>query len=164
MTSHIHSISRITLIMLIGIVTGMAGCHLGGIDNAHLENSRFMDSWATYTHCLSSMNLDIARLDAEKLAQLRKNVPAQRTWNISPAERITGAVLVDRLAVDINAMTASCTLHAGKAAVAEGRTDTAREIFHRVIHEHPTPAYSYYTSQARAQLAQLDLELQASLH
>lgn len=164
MTKGRHSVSLKMMLQLGGMIILLSGCHLGvGLNNAHLDNSRFMNSWAMYTHCLNSMDLDTTQIDAEKLRELSKNLTATSNWDIPLVRQMAGLVSqpTDRFAVDLNAMTASCTLHSGKAAVAGGYNDVAREIFHRVIQDHPT--YSYYTLQARAHLTKLDMELQARL-
>jgi hypothetical protein len=166
MTKGRHSVSVKMMLKLGGMIVLLSGCHLGvGLDNTHLDNSRFMNAWTTYTHCLNSMDLDTTQSDAEKLRALSKNVTAKSNWGIPLARQIAGLVSqpTDRFAVDVNAMTASCTLHSGKTAVAGGYNDVAREIFHRVIHDHPHPTYSYYILQARAHLTKLDMELQALL-
>jgi hypothetical protein len=161
-----HSVPVAIMLNLGGMIILLSGCHVGaGLNNAHLENSRFMNSWTTYTHCLNSMDLDVTQFDAAKLRELNKNVTAKNNWDIPLAKQITGLISqpTDRFAVDVNAMTASCTLHSGKTAVAGGYHDVAREIFHRLIHDHPHSTYSYYTLQARAHLTKLDTELQATL-
>lgn len=68
-----------------------------------------------------------------------------------------------RLAVDLKAMAASCTLHAGDIAAISGRSDTARDMFIAVLSEHSEPLYAYYAEQARTRLIKLEAELQASL-
>lgn len=166
MTKGTHSVSVAMMLKLSGMIIMLSGCHLGvGLDNTHLDNSRFMNLWTTYNHCLNSMDLDTTQFDAEKLRELSKNVTAKSNWDIPLARQIAGLVSqpTDRFAVDVNAMTASCALHSGKTAVVGGYNDVAREIFHRVIHDHPHPTYSYYTLQARAHLTKLDMELHALL-
>ncbi len=164
MTKDTHSVS--IGMMLSGMIVVLSGCHMGiGIDKTSLDNSHFMNSWATYTHCLNSIDPDTTQFDAEKLRELSKNVPTKSTWDIPLSGHIAGLISqpTDRFAVDVNAMTASCTLHSGKTAVARGHNDLARELFRRVIFEHSHPSYSYYTLQARAHLTKLDMELQALL-
>lgn len=161
-----HSVSVSMMLKLGGTIILLSGCQVGaGLGNSHLDNSRFMNSWTTYTHCLNSMDLDTTQVDAEKLRELSKNVTAESTRHIPLVTQITGLISqpTDRSAVDVNAMTASCALHSGRTAVAGGYNDIAREIFHRVIHDHPHSTYSYYTIQARAQLTKLDRDLYALL-
>ena len=165
MTKGTHSAS--VAMMLSGMIILLSGCLVGvGVDKTHLDNSHFMNSWTTYTHCMNSMDLDTTQFDAEKLRELSKNVTTKNNWEIPLARQFAGLVSqpTDRFAVDVNAMSASCTLHSGKTAVSGGYNDLARELFHRVIHDHPHPTYSYYTLQARAHLTKLDMELQALLH
>jgi hypothetical protein len=68
-----------------------------------------------------------------------------------------------RLAVDVHAMAAACSLHAGDLALSAGEPDLARDQFREVLHSHTESDYSYYTAQARERLTQLELTLQAAL-
>ncbi|MFZ1558058.1 MAG: hypothetical protein WAT38_17930, partial [Nitrospira sp.] len=68
-----------------------------------------------------------------------------------------------RLAVDVHAMAAACSLHAGNLAVSVGEHDLARNEFRLVLENQTQSDYSYYTSQARERLSYLDLTLQAAL-
>jgi hypothetical protein len=164
MSRSTHSVS--VAMMLSGMIVLLSGCLVGvGVDKTHLDNNLFMNSWTTYTHCVNSMDLDATQFDAEKLRELSKNVTTTSNWEIPLAGQFEGLVTqpTDRFSVDVNAMTASCTLHSGRTAVAGGYNDLARGLFYRVIHDHPHPTYSYYTLQARAHLTKLNMELQALL-
>ena len=166
MTKDTNFVSVAMKLKLGGMIILLSGCHIGaGLDSTYLDNSRFMNSWTTYNHCLNSMDLDTTQFDAERLRELSKNVTAKTDLDIPLAIQIGGLVSqpTNRFAVDLNAMTVSCALHSGKMAVAGGYNDIAREIFQRVIHDHPHSTYSYYTLQARAHLTKLDMELQALL-
>ena len=68
-----------------------------------------------------------------------------------------------RLAVDVHAMAAACSLHAGNLAVSVGEHDLARNEFRQVLENQTQSDYFYYASQARERLSYLDLTLQAAL-
>lgn len=124
-----------------------------------------MDVWSTYTHCLSADDSRVALQDSTKL----QNVSRAQTTR-SSLETILPAGLKNmvsqpssRLAVDVHAMAASCSLHAGNLAMAAGELDLARHQFREVLHSHAESEYAYYTAQARERLTQLELTLQAAL-
>jgi hypothetical protein len=124
-----------------------------------------MDVWSTYTHCLSAEETRVALQDSTKLRDVSR---AQTTR--SPFETLLPAGLknmvsqpASRLAVDVHAMAASCSLHAGNLAMSAGEFDVARSLFREVLHGHAESDYAYYTTQARERLTQLELTLQAAL-
>ena len=129
------------------------------------DNVRFMDVWSTYTHCLSSDQTKSALLDSHKLREV-----SQAQALRSPLEDFLPTQLksmvtqpTSRLAVDVHAMAAACSLHAGNLAVAVGEHDLARNEFRQVLENQTQSDYSYYASQARERLSYLDLTLQAAL-
>jgi hypothetical protein len=129
------------------------------------DNVRFMDVWSTYTSCLSTVNRQSAALYSAKLYSV-----SQTQTNRSPLENFLPAQLKNiitspssRLAVDIQAMAASCSLHTGTLALTAGESDLARTQFIQVLNSYTQSDYSYYAAQARARLSELELTLQASL-
>lgn len=153
------------VVLLITALTAV-GCQSNpSVTSARYDNVRFMDVWSTYTHCLSAEDSQTALLDSTKLRQVSR---AQTTH--SPIETILPARLknmvsqpASRLAVDVHAMAASCSLHAGTLAMSAGEVELARNKFREVLHGHTESDYGYYTTQARELLAQLELTLQAAL-
>jgi hypothetical protein len=61
----------------------------------------------------------------------------------------------NRLAVDIQAMTAACSLHTGQLALHEGQVDEARQAFASILslHQNLSP---YYVVQAKRFLTELE--------
>ncbi len=52
-------------------------------------------------------------------------------------------------------MAIACALHAGQAAQADGRTQMAAELFGFVLSKEQEAPYTYYVTQARLGLAQV---------
>ncbi|ULA66668.1 MAG: conserved exported protein of unknown function [Nitrospira sp.] len=157
---------RLRQIVLLFTALTVVGCQANpAVTSVRYDNVRFMDVWSTYTHCLSAEDSQAALLDSSKLRDVSR---AQTTH--SPLETILPAGLknmvsqpASRLAVDVHAMAASCSLHAGTLAMSAGEVDLARNQFREVLHGHAESDYGYYTTQARERLAQLELTLQAAL-
>lgn len=158
-----HTLRQI--ILLLAAVTAV-GCQSNpAVTSVRYDNVRFMDVWSTYTHCLSADDSRVALLDSTKLQDVSR---AQTTR--SSLETILPTSLKNmvtqpssRLAVDVHAMAASCSLHAGNLAMSAGELDAARDQFREVLHSHAESDYAYYTAQARERLTQLELTLQAAL-
>ncbi|MGA6826512.1 hypothetical protein ACO9S2_02740 [Nitrospira sp. NS4] len=69
-----------------------------------------------------------------------------------------------RLSVDVRAMAASCSLHAGQVAMGQGRVDLAREAFSEVLTLHTQDeTSSFYLAQAKNFLAEIENGVQISL-
>lgn len=153
-------------ILLLVMVLLAVGCQSNQVvTSVRYDNVRFMDVWSTYTHCLSAEETRVALQDSTKLRDVsRAQTPR------SPLETLLPAGLknmvsqpASRLAVDVHAMAASCSLHAGNLAMSAGEFDVARSQFREVLHGHAESDYAYYTTQARERLTQLELTLQAAL-
>jgi hypothetical protein len=150
------------------LVTGLfaVGCQSNPASmSVRYDNVRFMDMWGTYTHCLSSEESQAALLDARKLHQVSQLHALQPTLgNLFPSKfKQMVAQPASRLAVDVHAMAAACSLHAGDLALSVGEHDLARNQFRQILSNHTQPDYSYYATQARERLSHLELTLQASL-
>jgi hypothetical protein len=150
------------------LITSLAavGCQSGPSSTpVRYDNVRFMDVWTTYTHCLSSREVRSAMPDSIKLqevSQTQTNKSPQETFLPNQFKNIV-AQPSSRLAVDVHAMAASCSLHTGTLALSVGEHDLARNQFRQIL-DNPTQAdYPYYAAQARAQLSHLELALQAAL-
>ena len=123
------------------------------------------DRWSTYTHCLSSDQTQSALLDSHKLREVSQaqafRAPLENFLPTKLKSMVTQPA--SRLAVDVHAMAAACSLHAGNLAVSVGEHDLARNEFRQVLENQTQSDYSYYASQARERLSYLDLTLQAAL-
>jgi hypothetical protein len=61
-----------------------------------------------------------------------------------------------RLAVDVKAMSAACSLRAGQAAVEARQFDVAKELLKTILEFHPQSDYAFYSVQAKAILSEID--------
>jgi hypothetical protein len=116
-----------------------------------LDNTHFMDVWSIYTHCVTSLDLESTQQDSFRLRTISKTGAGLTKFESS----LSNLQTTTRLAVDPNAMSASCTLHAGNIAAMSGRNDIAREMFNTVVREHTHSIYDYYAQQARTRLIEL---------
>ncbi|MBS0171920.1 MAG: hypothetical protein JSR62_16350 [Nitrospira sp.] len=156
----------VSLVGMLAMAMTAIGCQSNPTTTSvRYDNVRFMDVWSTYTHCLSTSEIQAALLDANKLRQVSQAQPTQSPLNnLLPAKlRSMVSQPASRLAVDVRAMAASCGLHAGDVAMSAGESDLAMDQFRDVLQSHAGSDYSYYTAQARERLSQLELTLQAAL-
>lgn len=157
---------KLSLFTLLVTALSAIGCQSSpATTSTRYDNVRFMDVWGTYTHCLLAEDTQAALVDSTKLRDV------SRTQSLrSPIESFLPTKLMNmvaqpasRLAVDIQAMSASCSLHAGNLALSAGDPDLAKNQFREVLANHSASDYSYYASQAREWLSYLDRTLQAAL-
>lgn len=129
------------------------------------DNVRFMELWNMYTHCLSSEQIHAAVPDSTKLYEVNL-IQTQRS-NLKTFLPIQINNMVDqpspRLAVDVHAMAASCSLHTGDLALSVGEHELARDQFRQILNSHTQSDSPYYAAQAQARLTAIELTLQASL-
>ncbi|HNP40632.1 MAG TPA: hypothetical protein PKI24_13600 [Nitrospira sp.] len=158
-----HTLRQI--ILLLAAVTAV-GCQSNpAVTSVRYDNVRFMDVWSTYTHCLSAEDSQVALQDSTKLRVVSRAQTTRSTLDTILPTSLKNMVSQpsSRLAVDVHAMAASCSLHAGNLAMSAGELDVARSQFREVLQGHAESDYAYYTAQARERLTQLELTLQAAL-
>ncbi len=156
----------ISLVGTLLLALATVGCQSSPVTTpVRYDNVRFMDVWSTYTHCLSSEETQAALLDANKLRAVSlAQLPRSPLDNLLPTKlKSMVSQPASRLAVDVRAMAASCSIHAGELAMSAGDAELAMDQFRDVLHSHADSDYSYYTAQARERLAHLQLTLQAAL-
>ena len=158
-----HTLRQI--ILLLAALTAV-GCQSNpAVTSVRYDNVRFMDVWSTYTHCLSAEDSQVALQDSTKLRVVSRAQTTRSTLDTILPTSLQNLVSQpsSRLAVDVHAMAASCSLHAGNLAMSAGELDVARNQFREVLQGHAESDYAYYTAQARERLTQLELTLQAAL-
>ena len=158
-----HTLRQI--ILLLAALTAV-GCQSNpAVTSVRYDNVRFMDVWSTYTHCLSAEDSQVALQDSTKLRVVSRAQTTRSTLDTILPTSLKNMVSQpsSRLAVDVHAMAASCSLHAGNLAMSAGELDVARSQFREVLQGHAESDYAYYTAQARERLTQLELTLQAAL-
>jgi hypothetical protein len=146
---------------LIGVVFLASGCQTNqSVEPTALDNSRFMSLWQTYSECRLASDFSRASVGMKQLSTAA--ILDQRTDGHDgfvlplPAqlERLVESP-ANRLAVDIQAMTAACSLHTGQLALHEGQVDEARQAFASILslHQNLSP---YYVLQAKRFLTELE--------
>lgn len=157
---------RTLLSGLTGLLLLMTGCQTAApAKQAGLDNSSFMALWGTYTHCRDTQDItevhdDMGRLTSAVFTRTQEegfilSIPATLGRLVStPAPR---------LAVDVHAMAASCSIHAGQVSLEQGRLDLARTAFASVL-TFPTEqgTSTYYQQQAQRLLTEIESGVQLS--
>lgn len=123
-----------------------------------------MDLWDTYKHCRSAVDPTVKQVAARRL-----NLAAQQAMSVGPSPIPLPAALTrhvterqPRYSVDPKAMSASCSLFAGEAALHAGQYEVAAEMFRLVLAHHPQPHYSFYVEQAKRGLIRTTPTVSAS--
>lgn len=162
-----QSFSKPSIISLLGMALLVSGCQTATpLKTVGLDNPGFMNLWGTYTHCKSTSDLGETQQAMGKLTTAAMASHGHDGFVLpmpQPLERFV-ATPASRLAVDVYAMAASCSLHAGQIAFSSGRIDLAREALTSVITLHKeSEEPTYYLSQAHKLLAEMDNGVQISL-
>ena len=142
------------------------GCQSGPPSTSvRYDNVRFMDVWTTYTHCLSSTEVQSSLLDSNKLQTMSQNQVSRSSQDTFLPRQFKNLVASpsSRLAVDVHAMAASCSLYTGTLAQSVGEHDLARNQFRQILDSPVQADYSYYAAQAQNRLSYLEQTLQTAL-
>jgi hypothetical protein len=156
-----------TITSLLGFMLLVSGCQTGApLKTAGLDNPGFMNLWGTYTHCKSTSDLGETQLDMDKLTNAAFARQGDEGFVLPMPQQLERLVATpaNRLAVDVQAMAASCSLHAGQVAFGHGRIDLAREALASVITLHKqNEEPNYYLTQAHKLLSEIETGVQISL-
>ena len=159
--------TRMLVLGLMGIVFLASGCQTTrSSEVVQHDNDTFMSLWQTYNDCKVASNFDQAQSGLKELstASLKKSMGQDGFVLPLPSKlkRFVSAP-ANRLAVDVQAMTAACSLHAGQLALHEGQVDAARDVFTSVItlQKDVSP---YYVMQAKRHLTELERGVTVSLN
>lgn len=133
----------------------MLGCQTGGPMKA--DSGSFMSLWNTYARCQSESDLDNLKQDTSVLKTAANRSVSQDGFVLPLPGKIQKLVTTPsaRLAVDVKAMAASCSLKAGQTALQLGNTEAARSFLESVL-EYRQPDYAYYSTLARSILSEID--------
>ena len=150
---------------LVGVVLFASGCQTTLTPKSGLDNTGFMSLWGTYSDCKASSDLDKASLGLKKLSDATQFHNGHDGFVLplpTTLERLVTSP-TNRLAVDVRAMTAACSLHTGRLAIDQGRIDLARDVFASVVtlHHDVSP---YYVLQAKKFLTELERGTDVSLN
>jgi hypothetical protein len=137
----------------------VVGCQSGQpIKQLAIDNTSFMSLWNTYSHCQNTTDFEQLKHDAVALSSATKLSLSQDDFVLPLPGKLGRLVATPsaRLAVDVKAMSAACSLRAGQAAVEMEQFDTARELLHSIFEYHPQSDYAFYSLQAKAILSELE--------
>ena len=142
--------------MFVGFIPLLFGCQTGNAVKP--DSGGFMNLWNTYAHCHAETDLEQLKHDASVLSAAANQSLSAETFVIPLPGQIERLVTTPsaRLAVDVKAMAASCSLRAGQAAVNMGKIDIARSLLQSILDYHPEADYAYYSMQAKSMLLELD--------
>ena len=158
---HHTSSTRKLFLGLIGVVVLASGCQTShSTDAVVLDNSKFMSLWQTYSDCKLASDFNRANTGMKQLSSAAVLDQQNNGYNgfVLPLptqlERLVSNP-ANRLAVDIHAMTAACSLHTGQLALHEGHVDEARHAFTSILtlSQNLSP---YYILQAKRFLTELE--------
>ena len=160
------STTRTVLLGLVSIVFLASGCTSirPSESTQQLNNDTFMSLWQTYNDCKVASNFDEAQTGLKALSYASENKHAGDFVLPLPRkiQRFVSAP-ANRLAVDVHAMTAACSLHAGQLALHEGQVDAARDVFASII-DLKKDVSPYYVAQAKQHLTELEQGVTVSLN
>ena len=153
------SSTRMLILGLVGIAFLASGCQTTrSSEVASLDNTKFMSLWQIYNECKVASNFDQAQPVLKELSSATSEKNGSHDGFVLPLPTKLKRFVSDptnRLAVNIHAMTASCSLHAGELALNEGQVDTAREVFASIL-TLKKDVSPYYVQQAKRQLTELE--------
>jgi hypothetical protein len=126
-----RKLSRLCLVAFILVGTG---CQAGVSPKPASHEASFSDLWKTYRHCQKSEDPHEMKADALHLDQTVRNLAGEKDATLVPDQ--LERLIFDkptRLAVDPQAMAASCALLAGYQARVVGEPGLAAEMFGHVL-------------------------------
>src|SRR5512146_105339 len=147
------------LLILAALSFLVVGCQSGQqMKQLAVDNGNFMSLWNTYSHCQNATDFEELKHDALVLGTAAKRSHSQDAFVLPLPGKLERLVTTPsaRLAVDVKAMSAACSLRAGQAAVETQRFDIARELLHGILEYHPQSDYTFYSQQAKTILSELE--------
>ena len=154
--------------MLVGILVSAAGLLSGQpVQAATVDNGSFMSLWTTYSQCQATTDINQLREAASTLTNAANRSLTQESFVLPLPGKLEQFVSAPaaRVAVDVKAMAAACSLRAGSAAVAAGKIDVAKDLLKTILNYQPQSEYAYYALQAKALLSELETNtVQITLH
>ena len=149
-------------IIVVSILVSLAGFQLDQpVQAASIDNGSFMSLWNTYSHCQTTSDFAQLRENALTLASAANRSLGEEGFVLPLPNKLEEFVAspTARLAVDVKAMAAACSLRAGFAAVEAGKLDVAKDLLHPILSYQPQSEYSYYSQQAKSLLSELEPSL-----
>jgi hypothetical protein len=155
-----------TLTIVMFTLTAL-GCQSNPSVKQSQDSGSFMGLWSVYSHCQNTKELAELKHDAAVLSTSAKRTVASDGFVLPLPGKLERLVTTPsaRLAVDVKAMSAACSLRAGQAAVEAHNFEDAKELLKGILDYHPQADYAFYVLQAKALLSEIEPEsLQVSLN
>src|SRR5262245_1484546 len=122
---------RTPSLMILAAITFLAvGCQSAQpVKQSLADNGSFMGLWKVYSHCQNASNFEEMTQDAGVLTTSAKHSLSRDSFVLPLPGKLERLVTTPsaRLAVDVKAMSAACSLRAGQAAVEANRIDIDRK-------------------------------------
>src|SRR5262245_9843722 len=140
--------------MVMCLLISLVGCQTSqSMKTSVVDNARFMDLWKTYSHCQAGSDIEGLKSDVVTLAGAANanDAPAQESFVLPLPKKLEQYVSrpTARVAVDVKAMAAACSIRTGQVALESGHLDLAKNLFKDVVAQSQSEDYSYYSSQAK---------------
>jgi hypothetical protein len=146
-------------LLLASLVFLAVGCQSAQpVRQSATDNGSFMSLWYVYSHCQSAKNWEELQHDAVVLSTSAKRTVSADGFVLPLPGKLERLVTTPsaRLAVDVKAMSAACSLRAGQAAVEARRIDVAKQLLKGILEYHPQSDYAFYSTQAKALLSEIE--------
>lgn len=146
------------------LMTGCQSMPLLGWSDTGTETTSFMTLWKTYEHCRATADVDAKQTAARELAIASHQANVIQPSPI-PLPRLLQRHVQEappRYSVDPEALSASCSLEAGNAALRIGQYTVAADRFQFVLATYPQAEFEYYARQARRGLDHIELKRMVS--
>ena len=147
--------------MILTLALLVVGCQAGqSLKQSGADNGSFMGLWTVYSHCQSTTDFEELKHDAVVLNTSAKRTVSSDGFVLPLPGKLERLVTTPsaRLAVDVKAMSAACSLKAGQAAIEARRFEDARDLLHGILDYHPQADYAFYVSQAKTILSEIEPE------
>lgn len=152
---------RTNQLLLVSLTLLSIGCQSGQpVRQPGGDNGSFMNLWSVYSHCQNAKEFEELKHDASVLNTSAKRTVSGDGFVLPLPGKLERLVTTPsaRLAVDVKAMSAACSLRTAQAAVEARRFEAAREILHGILEYNPQADYAFYTTQAKALLSEIEPE------
>jgi len=161
-----RSLSKNAVLSFAGILLFVAGCQTSPISKSTgMDNAGFMSLWNAYTHCRIASDLNTVSMDIQRLAEGVQSRNGNEGFVLPLPKDLMRLINTptNRYAVNVRAMASACSLHAGRLALDHGQVDLAREMFTSVVLLQEGSDSSYYLTQAKTQLSEIQRGVDLSL-
>ena len=147
----------LTRLLIVLLILGITGCQTAVPVPSSSTEASFTELWSTYRHCQASANPHEMKADALHLGESVSSMRDEARHALIPdgIERLVHE-RPWRLAIDPEAMAASCALRAGYQARPAGRPELATEMFGHIVATYPITRYQYYVVHAYDALKQIE--------